>query len=164
MHMRLNQQLWTYFERIGKKPNTIRKIFEQGRTPEFWLPSNDPGAAQLMYARNVAKAADMDMTEFFDAWGFFIPVSSFKLYAYGSFSYTVTQDMINQTLDYMKNSPLNVRLLNTLKTEDTRQGPKAIKRYIRRWRRCRVFRNIPEQCKNHQTCKLYCFRKRIHCD
>ena len=105
MHMRLNQQLWTYFERIGKKPNTIRKIFEQGRTPEFWLPSNDPGAAQLMYARNVAKAADMDMTEFFDAWGFFIPVSSFKLYAYGSFSYTVTQDMINQTLDYMKKFP-----------------------------------------------------------
>lgn len=35
MHMRLNQQLWTYFERIGKKPNTIRKIFEQGRTPDF---------------------------------------------------------------------------------------------------------------------------------
>ena len=101
MHMRLNQQLWTYFERIGKKPNTIRKIFEQGRTPEFWLPFNDPGAAQLMYARNVAKAANMDMTEFFDAWGFFIPVS-FKLYAYGSFSYTVTQDMINQTLAYMK--------------------------------------------------------------
>lgn len=58
-----------------------------------------------MYARNVAKAADMDMTEFFDAWGFFIPVSSFKLYAYGSFSYTVTQDMINQTLDYMKKFP-----------------------------------------------------------
>ena len=53
-----------------------------------------------MYARNVAKAANMDMTEFFDAWGFFIPVS-FKLYAYGSFSYTVTQDMINQTLAYM---------------------------------------------------------------
>ena len=101
MHMRLNQQLWTYFERIGKKPNTIRKIFEQGRTPEFWLPFNDPGAAQLMYARNVAKAANMDMTEFFDVWGFFIPVS-FKLYAYGSFSYTVTQDMINQTLAYMK--------------------------------------------------------------
>ena len=104
MHMRLNQQLWTYFERIGKKPNTIRKIFEQGRTPEFWLPFNDPGAAQLMYARNVAKAANMDMTEFFDAWGFFIPVS-FKLYAYGSFSYTVTQDMINQTLAYMKTFP-----------------------------------------------------------
>ena len=71
----------------AKKPNTIRKIFEQGRTPEFWLPFNDPGAAQLMYARNVAKAANMDMTEFFDVWGFFIPVS-FKLYAYGSFSYT----------------------------------------------------------------------------
>ena len=79
--MRLNQQLWTYFERIGKKPNTIRKIFEQGRTPEFWLPFNDPGAAQLMYARNVAKAANMDMTEFFDVWGFFIP-GSCKLYAY----------------------------------------------------------------------------------
>ena len=57
-----------------------------------------------MYARNVAKAANMDMTEFFDAWGFFIPVS-FKLYAYGSFSYTVTQDMINQTLAYMKTFP-----------------------------------------------------------
>lgn len=39
MHMRLNQQLWTYFERIGKKPNTIRKIFEQGRTLNFgYLP------------------------------------------------------------------------------------------------------------------------------
>ena len=72
-----------------------------------------------MYARNVAKAANMDMTEFFDAWGFFIPVS-FKLYAYGSFSYNVTQDMINQTLAYMKHFPLNVRLLNTLKTEDIR--------------------------------------------
>lgn len=102
MHMRLNQQLWTYFERIGKKPNTIRKIFEQGRTPEFWLSSNDPGAAQLMYARNVAKAANMDMTEFFDAWGFFIPVETFNLYAYGSFKYTVTQAMIDQTLAYMK--------------------------------------------------------------
>lgn len=67
--MRLNQQLWTYFERIGKKPNTIRKIFEQGRTPEFWLPFNDPGAAQLMYARNVAKAANMDMTEFLRCLG-----------------------------------------------------------------------------------------------
>ena len=49
----------------------------------------------------IIEAANMDMTEFFDAWGFFIPVS-FKLYAYGSFSYTVTQDMINQTLAYMK--------------------------------------------------------------
>lgn len=103
IHMRLNQQLWTYFERANKKPGTIRKIFEQGRTPEFWLSSNDPGAAQLMYARNVAKAANMDMTDFFDAWGFFIPVEQFNLYTYGNSSYCVTQDMIDETLNYMKN-------------------------------------------------------------
>lgn len=163
MHMRLNQQLWTYFERIGKKPNTIRKIFEQGRTPEFWLPFNDPGAAQLMYARNVAKAANMDMTEFFDAWGFFIPVS-FKLYAYGSFSYNVTQDMINQTLAYMKTFSTKCPPIEYIEDRRYQVGPKAIKRYIRRWRRCRVLRNIPEQCENHQDCKLYRFRKNIHCD
>lgn len=105
LHMRLNQQLWTYFERIGKKPGTIRKVFEQSRTPEFWLPYNDPGAAQLMYARNVAKAANMDMTEFFDAWGFFIPVKRFILNAYGEFSYCVTQEMIDETLAYMRSFP-----------------------------------------------------------
>ncbi len=102
MHMRLNQQLWTYFDRIAGKKGTIKKIFQQGRTAEFDLSSVNPGQAQLMYARNVAKAANMDMTEFFDAWGFFIPVQKFTLRAYGQHSYEVTQQMINETKEYMK--------------------------------------------------------------
>lgn len=101
MHMRLNQQLWTYFDRIGMNPGTMNRIFEQGRT-SFKIPWRNPGRAQLVYAENVAKAANMDMTEFFDTWGFFIPVQKFRLREYAEFDYEVTPQMIEDTKRFMK--------------------------------------------------------------
>lgn len=105
MHMRLNQQLWTYFDRCGYQPGFMQKVFTQGRTQEFMMSWRNPGQDQLTYAKNVAKAANMDMTEFFDAWGFFQPVSQFVLRAYGTHNYLVTQQMIDETIRYMRQFP-----------------------------------------------------------
>lgn len=104
MHMRMNQQLWTYFVRCGKDPDVFNRIFDNGRT-EFILPYWQPGKAQLIYAKNVAKACNMDMTEFFDTWCFFIPVKKFRFVGYGAVDYEVTQEMIDETKAYMKQFP-----------------------------------------------------------
>lgn len=101
-HMRMNQQLWTYFDRINKKPGTIKKIFQLGRQNQYILPWNNPGMAQLRYAMNVSQAAEMDMTEFFDTWGILTPVTRFRLLAYGQHTYEVTQEMIDNAKNYMK--------------------------------------------------------------
>lgn len=102
-HMRLNQQLWTYFDRCGFQPGFINKLFVQAReNTSFRLPWGNPGESQMRYARSVAQAAQMDMTEFFDAWGFFQVVDRFTFFQYGAFNYGVTQEMIDETLKFMK--------------------------------------------------------------
>ena len=100
VHMRLNWQLWNYFHRCGVQPDFFPTLFQLLR--EDPLPSEfasyfgmkqDEGASQLKYAEKVCDAAKLDLTDFFDAWGFYRPVD-IVYEQYGSAPYKVTDEMI----------------------------------------------------------------------
>ena len=101
-HMRMNWQLWNYYHRCGYKTNfwqTLFKLLRDNRVSE-----NDPGAAQLQFAKMASKAANQNLTDFFELWGFFIPVDA-TMEQYGTYKYTVTNQMISDAKAYMSNFP-----------------------------------------------------------
>lgn len=99
LHMRMQWQLWNYFHRLGTMPNFFQELFKELRANR--LTHNNPGLAQMQYAKAVCKVAKMDMTEFFERWGFFRLVDNIAYEQYGKFTYNVTQGMVDDTKAYM---------------------------------------------------------------
>ena len=94
LHMRMNWQLWIYFHLLGNDPQFFPKLFKELRAnPLFPLGSSSntwkPGEAQIKYAQAVAKVANMDMSEFFERWGFFREVDINEYEQYGKYPYKV---------------------------------------------------------------------------
>ena len=125
LHMRMQWQLWNYFHRLGNMPNFFPELFKELRANP--LNYYDPGTAQMQYAKAVCKIANMDMTEFFDRWGFFRPVTITNYEQYGSFIYIVNQTMIDQTKEYMKGFSKKVPPIYYL--EDRKNGDVGIENY-----------------------------------
>lgn len=99
IHMRMNWQLWNYYHRCGYNSQfwpTLFKLLRENRIIE-----SDPGSAQLKFAKMACKAANEDLTEFFDMWGFFEPVNNVTIEQYGEFKYNVTASMIKEAKEYM---------------------------------------------------------------
>ncbi len=102
LHMRMNWQLWNYYHNCGVKPDFWPTLFEYLRqhplpsemAPSYYGRSEDAGASQLEFYEAACIAAGQDLTEFFDAWGFFIPIDR-QYEQYGSVLYRVTEAMIN---------------------------------------------------------------------
>lgn len=103
LHMRMNWQLWNYFHRCGNMPDFFPKLFKELRaTP---LNASFPSMGQFDYAKAVCKVANMDMTEFFEKWGFFREVNIPDFNQYGVFPYIVLTPMIDQAKAYMASFP-----------------------------------------------------------
>lgn len=104
LHLRMNWQLWNYFHRCGKDPEFWHKLFDLARanpTPGMYYSMygyrrEDPGTCQLMFYEQACDAAQMDLTEFFDAWGFFVPVDATYGQYQAGIAYQVTPDMIEE--------------------------------------------------------------------
>lgn len=102
LHMRMNWQLWNYYHNCGYKPDFWPTLFEYLRqhplpsemAPSYYSRSEDPGAAQLEFYEAASIAAGQDLTEFFDVWGFFVPIDR-QYEQYGTVLYRVTEAMIN---------------------------------------------------------------------
>ncbi len=104
LHMRMNWQLWNYFHRCGIDTQFWPKVFENARQNpapgmyywQYGYKSEDPGLAQLMFYEHCCDAAGMDLTEFFETWGFFRLVDD----TYGQYNsgmaYQVTQAMVDE--------------------------------------------------------------------
>lgn len=103
LHMRMNWQLWNYYHRCAYKPDFWQKLFKLLR--ENRITESDPGAGQLLFARMASQAANEDLTEFFERWGFFVPVNNVAIEQYGNWNYNVTQSMINDTKNYLSRFP-----------------------------------------------------------
>lgn len=102
-HLRMNWQLWTYFHRCGVKPDFWPTLF--GLMREVGLDEgSDPGRKQLEFAKMASKAAGLDLTDFFEMWGFFEPVKD-TIEQYGTFNYTVTEAMIADAKAFMAKFP-----------------------------------------------------------
>lgn len=102
-HMRMNWQLWNYYHRCGIKPDFWPTLF--GLMREVGLDEgSDPGRKQLEFAKMASKAAGEDLTDFFEMWGFFVPVNT-TLEQYGTYKYVVTDQMIADAKKYMAQFP-----------------------------------------------------------
>lgn len=105
VHMRMNWQLWIYYELCkgtAENPTIWPRIFEIMRTTYKDIPESDPGRRQMAFVKAVCDATQEDLTEFFETWGFFKPVSE-SINQYGTFEYTVSKSMIAETKQYIKN-------------------------------------------------------------
>lgn len=103
LHMRMNWQLWNYFHRLGNKADFFPTLFALLR--ETRLSSVTIGESQLLYAKMASKAANLDLSEFFERWGFFDPVDNFTLNQYGTYIYNVTQAQIDEAKAFMHQFP-----------------------------------------------------------
>jgi hypothetical protein len=124
LHMRMNWQLWNYYHRCGYKPDFWQTLFKLLRNDRI-IESN-PGAAQLKFARLASRAANENLTEFFERWGFFIPVDA-TIEQYGTWNYRVTETMIRETQSYMAQFPAPKHAFYYL--EDRKNGDVGIENY-----------------------------------
>ena len=118
IHLRMNWQLWNYYHRCGYKTDFWPSLFKELR--ENRIVESDPGAAQLHFAKAVCKVANEDLTDFFELWGFFVPVNNVTYQQYGTWNYHVSEEMIAEAKEYMKQFPKAKHALQYL--EDRREG------------------------------------------
>lgn len=104
LHMRMNWQLWNYYHRCGKNPKFWQTLFGLMREEESRIPETEPGLRQLRFAMMASEAAQQDLSDFFETWGFFEPISA-AVSQYGDWTYTVTEDKINEVKEFMSKYP-----------------------------------------------------------
>ncbi|MDR1368848.1 MAG: M60 family metallopeptidase, partial [Dysgonamonadaceae bacterium] len=102
LHVRMNWQLWNYYHRCGYKSDFWQTLFKLLRDDR--IVESDPGAGQLKFAELASRAANENLTEFFERWGFFEPVDA-AIEQYGTWNYMVTEAMIRETKSYMAKYP-----------------------------------------------------------
>lgn len=112
IHMRMNWQLWIYYELCKGHENKAEfwpKVFDIMRTTygniRITTPATDnPAEKQLAFAKAVCEAAHEDLTEFFETWGLFKTVDKTTIEQYGNWvNYEVTEEMVAETKQWIKN-------------------------------------------------------------
>ena len=124
IHMRMNWQLWNYYHRCGYKTDFWQTLFKLLR--EDRIVESDPGAAQLKFAMKASQAANENLTDFFEMWGFFEPVDA-TIEQYGTWNYRVTDTMIKEAKDFMAKFPAPKHAFYYL--EDRKNGDVGIGNY-----------------------------------
>ena len=121
IHMRMNWQLWNYYHRCGYKPDFWQTLFKLLR--ENRIVESNPGEGQLKFAMMASKAANENLTDFFDLWGFFEPVNE-TIEQYGTWNYVVTEQMIQEAKAFMAQFPAPKHAFQYL--EDRKQGDEGL--------------------------------------
>lgn len=102
-HMRMNWQLWIYYHRCEYKTDFWQTLFKLMREVNM-TEGEDPGKKQLEFAKMASKAANQNLTDFFEMWGFFEPVNT-TIEQYGTYKYYVSDAMIREAKEYMAQFP-----------------------------------------------------------
>lgn len=120
IHMRLNWQLWNYYHRVKGDEEFFARVFKKMR--QIGLnETEDPGRKQLEYAMACSEAAGEDLTDFFEAWGFFKPLNG-TIAQYGEYRYTVTETMIANAKAKMQQYP-KAGAVEYIEDRDSKAGP-----------------------------------------
>ncbi len=114
-------QLYLYFHEMGVEPQFYQKLFAALRadrmrgTGQWKMVSTDDGdvSAQIYYgkddylkfAKKCCDVAQMDLSEFFESYGFFVPVEDYYGDDYAKYVLTTTQSDINAAKRYMQKYP-----------------------------------------------------------
>ncbi len=108
--------LYLYYHAAGNDPLFYQKLFKLLRERPLNNPSgnkNGPNKDEgcygsgdyLHFAKLACEAANEDLTDFFDYWGFFEPVENVKMASYQTWYMTTTQEMIDEAKEYMASFP-----------------------------------------------------------
>lgn len=92
-------QLKLYMHDVLGKTDFYKDVYETVRlnpNPKAEYGSSADGMCQLEFTKIVSEISGLDMTEFFEDWGFFKPIS-YIINDYGNADFTVTQTAIDAT-------------------------------------------------------------------
>ena len=98
-------------------PDFWQKLFKELRMNR--LLQVNPGTAQMQFVEAVCKVANVNLTDFFQTWGFFTPIDR-DIEQYGTYRYTVTNAMINATKATIAKYPAPRHIIQYL--EDRKQS------------------------------------------
>lgn len=122
IHMRMNWQLWNYYHRVRKDELFFGRVFKIMR--ELGLnETDDCGRKQLEFAVACCEAAGEDLTDFFEAWGFFRTLNG-TVSQYGQYPYRVTLPMVNDAKARMAKFPKPKHALEYIEDRNGNEGPK----------------------------------------
>ncbi len=107
---RMYFQLWLYFHQQGYDTKFYPKLFNKFRSnPMTWsTDSLNPSSGTtdyLRFAEYCCEIAQADLSEFFQFWGFFVPIRNFHIGDYGNYYQTTTQAQIDASIAKMKKYP-----------------------------------------------------------
>ena len=122
IHMRLNWQLWNYYHRVRKDEKFFGRVFKIMRDLGMNETENC-GKKQIEYAVACSQAAGEDLTDFFEAWGFFKAHNS-RVSQYGTYDYNVTQPMISDAKKRMSQYPKPKHALEYIEDRNVKMGEK----------------------------------------
>lgn len=123
IHMRMNWQLWNYYHRVLGDEKFFGRVFKIMREEVGLNEGENCGKKQLEFAVACSKAAGEDLTDFFEAWGFFKPHTS-KVCQYGTYDYRVTAPMINDAKARMAQYPKPKHAFEYIEDRNAAAGPK----------------------------------------
>ena len=107
--MRMYFQLYLYYHVCGHDTQFYPKLFKLLRANPMKKTSGGAlnyGKYDLLhFAERCSEAAGEDLTNFFEAWGFFKPMAKVEASDYGDYVVTSTQSMINNTKAFMAKYP-----------------------------------------------------------
>ena len=108
--LRMYYQLYLYYHQAQKNTSFFPNLFKALREDPLviWGNSNN---SSLKFVRKVCEVAQEDLTDFFTAWGFFIPFRNLKIEDYGEHTMTVTQGSIDRTLAEIAKYPKKNRTI-----------------------------------------------------
>ncbi len=100
-------QLYLYYHAAGHNPLFYPRLFNEMRKDP--LRQNADGnkitgwSDYLHFAMKACDAAGENLEDFFDGWGFFVPVDNYFVECYSQWYITTTQEQIENALTYMRN-------------------------------------------------------------
>jgi len=108
--LRMYWQLYLYYHLAQKNTSFYPNLFKALREDPIkcWGGGN---VSSLKFVRKVCEVAQEDLTEFFTAWGFFIPLTNYPIEDYGSHTLTVRKADITRTLSTIAQYPTKNRTI-----------------------------------------------------
>ena len=93
-------QLYLYFHATGKDTTFYPRLFEALRQEPLIHPKGAHTYAeedQLRFAEKCCEIAQMDLSEFFEVWGFFEPMNQTHIGDYSDYYVTLTENVANKS-------------------------------------------------------------------
>ena len=95
--MRMYYQLYLYYHLGQRNTSFFPELFKELRRDPLTDRYKNTNNSSLKFVRKVCEIAQEDLTDFFEAWGFFVPCSNLPIEDYGNHIMTVKITDINRT-------------------------------------------------------------------